>query len=540
MMCVDGMGHSELVGMFLITSETQVMIQVMLEIFRAGNEEASAAVKVFITDRGSVLRGAIRSVFADSYRQLCKFHILRSFRRGITVGQNLTEDQKERALHVLQSLVNAPDEVSYARLRKSPSPQCVREYFDTNWHPVRHEWVRGLTDGGLYGTFTIDQLENFNGKLKDVCRVHSSFPDFARVVTVLLFSQRRDHQFQTHNMWHKRLVCVHTGDMGVYQAHLTSFAFQAVKAQAKLMENVELDRVGDEFRCTTTSGCPITPCSTHCQCSFRRRYQLPCRHMLRVRQVLGLGLFENTLFSSRWHMGSQHVPVTRRDPTLTLQSAPRETRALTQHERYRRALAIANQIASVGSELTGNGFDAFTQALKDTLAILKQGRCMHLSSCTMQAVAMPISARMTSMQVLMLNWSHSLQILFQIKAWLEMSSPQDILARAQLEIPAPFPPQAFPGRVWLQKRAPSPQDLLARAQLEIPAPSPPQAAPGRVWLQRCAPFSPQEFLARVRPRRAARSLSLAVPNRSLLVPVLFMSQIETCGGDWGISPNRNI
>ncbi|XP_037071469.1 uncharacterized protein LOC119092613 [Pollicipes pollicipes] len=162
--------------------------------------------------------------------------------------------------------------------------------------------------------------------------------------------------------------------MGVYQAHLTPFAFQAVEAQAKVIDNVELDRVGDEFRCTTTSGCPITPSSTHCQCSFRRRYQLPCRHMLRVRQVLGLGLFEDTLFSSRWNMGSQHVPVTRRDPTLTLQSAPRETRALTQHERYRRALAIANQIASVGSELTGDGFDAFTQALKDTLANLKQGQ----------------------------------------------------------------------------------------------------------------------------------------------------------------------
>ena len=354
LMNIDGMGHSHVVGMFLVTSETEHMIKTMLQVFKSENGRSCTDVRVFMTDKDAALRSVIRSLFPQSSLQLCLFHVLRSFRREVTVGANLTKQEKDRALHVLQSLVHASDEEAYDRLRDDLSPRHAREYFDANWHNIRHEWVLALMDGGLFGTNTNNRLENFNGKLKSVCRLQSSFPDFVLALTALLSAQRRDRSFDVHQAQNKRPVVRRQNDLGLFPARLTPFAFKAVEAQFEQMQKVELNRNGSEYIGLTYSGRHIEPTPHSCQCSFFRKYMLPCRHVLKVRALLSMSLFEDSLVHRRWMVDSQQmVGNPSPSPQIDLMTAPRRTRCLTQHERFRQSTVITNQIASLGSELTG-------------------------------------------------------------------------------------------------------------------------------------------------------------------------------------------
>ena len=71
-----------------------------------------------------------------------------NFRREVSLDKmSISSSTRTRCLTQLQSLAYANSEEVYTSLYdffKRTAPQQVMDYFDDNWHTIRHEWVQGL------------------------------------------------------------------------------------------------------------------------------------------------------------------------------------------------------------------------------------------------------------------------------------------------------------------------------------------------------------------------------------------------------------
>ena len=72
----------------------------------------------------------------------------------------------------------AKTEEAYQDLQYSAT-RAVREYFETNWHPIQAEWIDGLKDmkSNLLNR-TNNRVESTNQKLKSVISRYSGITDF--------------------------------------------------------------------------------------------------------------------------------------------------------------------------------------------------------------------------------------------------------------------------------------------------------------------------------------------------------------------------
>ena len=80
----DGNGQSEIVADVLVASEQKPVIEQMVRIFKKHNTSWPAT-KVIMTDKDMNERDTLSEEFPDASRQLCLFHVLRTFGREITV-----------------------------------------------------------------------------------------------------------------------------------------------------------------------------------------------------------------------------------------------------------------------------------------------------------------------------------------------------------------------------------------------------------------------------------------------------------------------
>ena len=71
----------------------------------------------------------------------------------------------------------------------------VTEYFESNWHPIRHEWVACFITSFNFNTRTNNRLES-NQKIKSVCSAFSDLQTFFRDFQAILSCLRieRDHK----------------------------------------------------------------------------------------------------------------------------------------------------------------------------------------------------------------------------------------------------------------------------------------------------------------------------------------------------------
>ena len=77
------------------------------------------------------------------------------------------------------------------------APHEVVDYFNTNWHVIRKEWVLGLKFGpSSFLNFTNYRLESINGILKQVIGRHTLLEEFVEHFFIILTALRteRDHK----------------------------------------------------------------------------------------------------------------------------------------------------------------------------------------------------------------------------------------------------------------------------------------------------------------------------------------------------------
>lgn len=101
---------------------------------------------------------------------------------------------------MIQKLAYARNEQQYQEyylLFKDAVPKQVLEYFDSEWHLIRKQWVEGLKALSFnFLTSTNNRVESLNGKIKKVVKGNSTLKQFFEDIMSLYRSIRieKDHK----------------------------------------------------------------------------------------------------------------------------------------------------------------------------------------------------------------------------------------------------------------------------------------------------------------------------------------------------------
>ena len=164
-----------------------------------------------------------------------------------------------------------------------------------------------------------------------------------------------------------------TDDDRRYEALLTPHAYGLVLAQVARRDAVKLPADGTPV--LSPEG-PLFVTDSSCSCAFRSSHRLPCRHIFARRQMSGKSSFDATLADKRWTAGYSLEPTSAVNTVRVSETV--STPALTAHQKYRQAMAIATDLANLMSEV---GMSQFSERLNVLRALRTEW--------TMPAVVLP-------------------------------------------------------------------------------------------------------------------------------------------------------
>ena len=121
---------------------------------------------------------------------------------------------------------------------------------------------------------------------------------------------------------------------------------------------------GDEYRVTTSEGDKLVSLE-NCMRLHVSHLNAPCCHMLALcsNSQVGEPLYDPTLCDEQWTYGyyrsTQRLFAEKSSPSssLLVTTATKSSRPLSQHEKYRKALLLSSELASVASAASNVHFE---------------------------------------------------------------------------------------------------------------------------------------------------------------------------------------
>ena len=348
----------------------------MVNTFKKHNS-AYCSTRVIMTDKDMNERDVLSEAFPNATLQLCLFHVLRTFGREITVeAMSIRSAERSVALDILQKIAYSSSAETYEANRKLLNDTGftkVLEYFEANWHPIRHEWVTCFANNLNFNTRTNNRLESINQNLE------AFFKDFRTLVACLRIE--RDN---------KALECVSkisvfsigTSAEAQYSRLLTPYAAKLVREQLEKRTKVKI--VDGKVTTAETS-------LDECSCKFYQTMKLPCKHIFAFRENSHHSLFEEGLTHSRWRLsyyknsyevfnvaaesgsGSDEASV------VVSTNKIHQPQPKTQHQKYNAAHILALKLATVVSETGCKKYSNKMNILKKILQCWENG----ISVCVM-------------------------------------------------------------------------------------------------------------------------------------------------------------
>ena len=373
LMCIDGDGLSEVVAMFIVAEETKEVIQATVELFKK-HIPSWDETKVVMSDKDFTERDVFKACFPSASLSICLYHTLRSFRREIAFEKmGITSAERLRVLEILSSLAHSKTAGEYEEHLdelKNTKIRSVVDYVLENWHPIRQQWVACFKDKHLnLGETTNNRLESTFSKFRSVCSRYASLLQFCtEFISVLqCLREERNHHYVmtiTRRQTEFEHLCK---DLQEYSKTVTPYAFKFVRGQ---YESVAKVKVLSKKSSTVFILCgsrkrnqeELVASTSHCECSFFTRMSLPCKHIFKVRELVSLPAFDETLVHKRWTMDF-YLTTDRLRPALPIlhdhdhehcvdyvpiHEEKRTT--LTKSQKFKRGLKIAQVLASLVSE----------------------------------------------------------------------------------------------------------------------------------------------------------------------------------------------
>lgn len=379
---VDGNGESQVAGLFILKSENAFAIRKSFEVFKELNENHDK-IEVILVDKSAANLSAFNDVFPHADIQLCVFHVLQIFNREITTKKrSITDIDRENALEILYKMVYAKSERIYFDLYQqlvALNLEKVTEYFDRNWHEIRQMWVANYVNKlRTFENRTNNRVESFHQKLKTVISRHANISVFFREMLLCINSLNVEKDVRSITRSQKKLV--HLTDpvyLKPYRDLITAHAYEKMLVQMRNVERFEFTDLRNEIGIYQSETGNVMTEPTTCNCAFFKTMGLPCKHMIKLRQILGLEVFDISLCLRRWHR--QHTlqaSVIERNYALqydTVRNEP-EMRVMTQNEKFCKANQLFSSISDILACKNQSVFDTYIGALENMRDMIAQNK----------------------------------------------------------------------------------------------------------------------------------------------------------------------
>ena len=385
----DRNGQSEIVAAFLVASEQKPVIEQMVRIFKKHNTSWPAT-KVIMTDKDMNERNTLSEEFPEAALQLCLFHVLRTFGREITTeAMSIRSAERILVLDLLQKLAYSKSEEVYESNKQQLNDTGftrVTEYFESNWHPIRHEWVACFITSFNFNTRTNNRLESINQKIKSVCSAFSDLQTFFRDFQAILSCLRIERDHKVLNCTSKvSIFGVGSSVEAQYTRMLTPYASKFVREQYGKRSKVKVVD-GRITKADTTADT--------CSCTFHRAMKLPCKHIFAYREYHHQPLFDEDLTHGRWHLinykkahsisselGSQGG---ENSSILVTSSEVQQPKPKTQHQKFKAAHVLMLRMATIISEAGTKEFNNKMAQTKELLQYWENGISVEIirKECT--------------------------------------------------------------------------------------------------------------------------------------------------------------
>ncbi len=306
MMIVDSNGQSEIIATFLTVLETEKAITKMVQVFKTHNPNWSLT-KVVMSDKDFTERAVFKKEFPSASLLICLFHTLRSLKREVSCEKlGLLPGERDNALELLTAIAYSGSQQEYEdnyNDLKVSGLKSVIDYFDTNWHPICHQWVECFKGANFtVGERTNNRLESINAKIKSVCSKYASLTTFFDQFFAVLACLRNERDHSTLMALVKKPVLAFPPNSPEvkFAEFLTPYATTYVHKQLVLhaRTNIQND-TGIHCEVASSNGLLIvTP--NRCQCTFWTSMHLPCRHIFTVREHRHVPLFSTDGVAARW------------------------------------------------------------------------------------------------------------------------------------------------------------------------------------------------------------------------------------------------
>ena len=287
---IDGDNNTVPVFWMFLYAESKLLLEHGFKIFKQNNPE-HVNLQIVFTDKDLSERSAITSVFPGVKLRLCRFHVLRSFGREVTVSNyNITTQEKKAYCKTFQKMVYAKSRAELNLLIEKIRNKDVKEYILKNWMPIADEWNLFITNNlFLHGTSTTNRVERYFGKLKKICLLKKPFHialnelmKFQKYDLNLISGKYRTCLFKVHTIEETPI------------SHLFNFVtlsvYKKIIYQFKKTQTTFFEESQDKYQTN----------SSYCTCGYTDREGIPCSHLLELNNYQDLEQYFH-LYNTRSH-----------------------------------------------------------------------------------------------------------------------------------------------------------------------------------------------------------------------------------------------
>lgn len=392
LLAIDGNGESEVVALFVIQSESKMCVGTMLDFFKSNNE-AWVKVEVLIGDKDFADRKVFEEKFPSAKIQICLFHALRTFKREVPLKLGeLNTTLKKHVLEIFTDLAYSESEetynIHYSKLI-SLNVQDLTEYYEKNWHSIKDEWVLYEQNRHfIIKNRTTNRLESLNQKLKSVvaryCTLGKFFHDI--IISVVSTNVERDHKAIT--MVEKMPInSQHVDEVEKkIRNHLTAYSANHVCSEYHKSSKMIFTSIENDIHILKKPSAVIKATYNYCDCGSISSMGLPCRHIMAVRRLLNLPIYEESLSRNRWTRSyylASH-PVFKDLKAIGNFKITHKPKA--ECDKYCEASKTTKNIISVLSTLPNDKYDYYLNKLKEFESLLCSEKLMIISEYSSEEI----------------------------------------------------------------------------------------------------------------------------------------------------------
>ncbi|XP_057320539.1 uncharacterized protein LOC130664581 [Microplitis mediator] len=389
----DSYLETKVVGVGILANEQRDTLTWFLQCFKNDNIEASSLIKCFMTDKDLTERRVISDLFPGIPTLLCLFHTLRTFGRKVTVQEmEISASERITSLNFLEKLAKSSSAENYDKIYeefKKAVPLQVLEYFNQNWHPIRAEWTAYSMKYGNLGNTTNNRLESLNSKIKNKLLRHKSLVNFINNFFELILSRQHESNHKRANEFLKINTSksfLTVDEENKFRSYLSEPVFEKVLNEIQKYSSIEwikIDSQTKEYSFLFENN-EINVNQYQCECLFRTSMMLPCRHIIAVRKLDGLELFDLSLIDKRWTDGvvTKINNVSHHESTPTKQNSTHNSisrivtpKKLSVSQKQSKLKDIANDIVYSASKSTPRMYEHTLKVLQNLQIDVRQNTC---------------------------------------------------------------------------------------------------------------------------------------------------------------------